>query len=361
VGLFRLLLAMAVVLSHAGVPDPYRLVGGEVAVQAFYVVSGFYMALILTKKYADAPAVFFRNRFLRLFPAYWAVLTATAAWSGMLIATGRDGGYPGFGAARQIGRTMPAVGWLYLAFSNLCIVGQDLSLYLGLSHGRLAWTPDFRSESTPLYRFQLVPQAWSIALELVFYALAPLLVRARLATLWTIIAASIGVRLALISHGLDLDPWRYRFLPSELALFVLGVVAYKTSAARWPDVLTRTGWLQLAGLIAFVVTFGVLPGEAAKYAAFCLLTAAAVPAVFRATSRLPWDRYLGELSYPIYLVHLLVFELVARLRLGTARTRVAGVVATVLAAVLLYECLQKRIDRVRTAALSAAGERTVIP
>jgi peptidoglycan/LPS O-acetylase OafA/YrhL len=289
------------------------------------------------------------------------VLVATAAWSLLLIVAGHDGDYPGFGAAVRAGHSMPIVGWIYLAFSNVFIFGQDLSLYLHLAGDRLAWTSDFRVVEAALYRFQLVPQAWSIALELVFYGLAPFLIRLRLRSLWIIVAASVGVRLWLAARGLDHDPWRYRFLPAELALFVLGIVAYKSSAFRWPRTSRRTGWLQLAALLAFVLAYGWLPGNTAKYVTFCVVTAATIPAVFRVTERVRWDRYVGELSYPIYLTHLLLFEVVARLRLGVNGTRSAGIVVTLVCSAVLYEVVQKRIDRVRSAHLSLVGEQTVIP
>ena len=55
-GILRFILALAVVFVHTGHiygSDFYgtRLMGGVVAVQAFYIISGFYMALILNTKY----------------------------------------------------------------------------------------------------------------------------------------------------------------------------------------------------------------------------------------------------------------------------------------------------------------------
>ena len=60
-----------------------RLMGGVVAVQAFYIISGFYMALILNTKYVGAGAyrVFIGNRFLRIYPVYWVVLILTVVLS----------------------------------------------------------------------------------------------------------------------------------------------------------------------------------------------------------------------------------------------------------------------------------------
>lgn len=63
----------AVAISHAGGLGGYVPMNGDAAVQAFYVISGFYMALVFTEKYsaAETPArTFWISRYLRLAPAY---------------------------------------------------------------------------------------------------------------------------------------------------------------------------------------------------------------------------------------------------------------------------------------------------
>ncbi|MHA2428144.1 MAG: hypothetical protein ACXADB_08990 [Candidatus Hermodarchaeia archaeon] len=51
-GSIRLFLAFAVLMSHAGVCD-IEIIPGHVAVQTFFIISGFYMSLILAQKYGD--------------------------------------------------------------------------------------------------------------------------------------------------------------------------------------------------------------------------------------------------------------------------------------------------------------------
>ena len=51
-GTIRFLLAVSVVVFHAKRPLlGLTLVEGTVAVQLFFIISGFYMALVLTEKY----------------------------------------------------------------------------------------------------------------------------------------------------------------------------------------------------------------------------------------------------------------------------------------------------------------------
>jgi peptidoglycan/LPS O-acetylase OafA/YrhL len=51
---------------------------GNVGVLMFFVVSGFVIAEALDLFYRDQPARFLANRFLRLYPAYWAALPIAA-------------------------------------------------------------------------------------------------------------------------------------------------------------------------------------------------------------------------------------------------------------------------------------------
>ena len=79
-GTLRFLLAMSVAYGHAGNFLGFPLVPGDTAVQTFYAISGFYMALVLNEKYRPESSSYFlfiSNRFLRLFPIYATVLALT--------------------------------------------------------------------------------------------------------------------------------------------------------------------------------------------------------------------------------------------------------------------------------------------
>lgn len=54
-GIIRLLLAAAVVLGHSSPIFGQTLGGGVLAVNCFFVISGFYMAMVLQKKYLRLP------------------------------------------------------------------------------------------------------------------------------------------------------------------------------------------------------------------------------------------------------------------------------------------------------------------
>ena len=77
-GILRTILALAVVVYHSFKIFGLHMCGGQVAVESFYMISGFYMALILNEKYVGIGSYkkFILSRFYRIFPVYWVVLLA---------------------------------------------------------------------------------------------------------------------------------------------------------------------------------------------------------------------------------------------------------------------------------------------
>jgi peptidoglycan/LPS O-acetylase OafA/YrhL len=84
-GLLRFVLAASVIFHHSfpliGIPDPFAAFSrgqasiGSVAVAGFFAISGY----LIAKSGSNSDVVqFMWRRFLRIFPAYWAVLLLTA-------------------------------------------------------------------------------------------------------------------------------------------------------------------------------------------------------------------------------------------------------------------------------------------
>jgi peptidoglycan/LPS O-acetylase OafA/YrhL len=317
-GLVRLLLALAVVAAHAGPPGGVawlEMTGGPASVQCFYVISGFYMALILNEKYVGPGSygVFVRSRLWRLLPMFFVVLAATLLL-GWVLHAGFGITIEPFATWREHGPGMPWSHAFVLAASNVTIVGQDLVNFAAVdpTTHRLFFTPDFHGEVQPGWQFLLVPQAWTIALELAFYALAPLLVRRHALWLAVGVLASLGLRVWLMRHfQVRHDPWTYRFFPTELAMFLAGAFAFRAHRS-----LAARGWLRPSAcamatllLLGLIAGYRLLPGWccSAPYGVPLLaaVTTVLLPWVFHGTRESRVDRAIGELSYPVYLVHYL--------------------------------------------------------
>ena len=366
-GVTRLLLATAVIMAHSGGIFGFKPLGAVAAVQSFYMISGFYMALILTEKYRGPGSyrLFLTNRLLRLYPMYWVVAIASlAVW---LIASAAFG-KPGPLAA---GHDLNWPAHLFVRLTDVFIVGQDLTLFLGVdSDGGLYWTKSFRATPPPyVWQFVLVPPAWSLSIEILFYLIAPFLVRRSTPIIALVMVASLGLR-GYIYFGLDLneDPWIYRFFPTELAFFLAGSLAYRVY--RW--LLTQRPPRSLAlAITAFyllvTLSYQFLPnpeflGVFGKLWPFHALTWLVIPWLFLTSQQSRVDRYIGELSYPLYIVHFWVLWVIP------TGWRFAGVpsesgwvsltvwLGAVICAIGLHHLVGVPLERYRQARVRAAAQ-----
>jgi peptidoglycan/LPS O-acetylase OafA/YrhL len=69
-GLLRLILALTVVIAHSKAAFGLRFTADIGAAEVFFMISGFYISIILDKKYTGEGSytLFLSNRFLYLFP-----------------------------------------------------------------------------------------------------------------------------------------------------------------------------------------------------------------------------------------------------------------------------------------------------
>lgn len=304
-GIIRLLLAIAVIITHSETLFGLHMTGGRIAVQAFYIVSGFYMALVLEEKYLkiqNGYRLFISNRFLRLYPAYWVVLLFTV---GVSIAGGLIvGDYFKLSLYLQQ-NNLHWSSYAYLAVSNAGIFGQDLALFTGFdSSGVLHLMKNFRDSDPRVHEFLLIPQAWTISIELMFYLIAPFLVKLKSRMLFVLAVIAIALRIIAAMQGFDHDPWTHRFFPFELLFFIAGILSWRfyKKIELWSSLRTAG----LVGMILFpvmILFFRQLSFTGFDWIFYALLTLA-LPGIFQITKNNKLDRYLGEYSYPIYIAHL---------------------------------------------------------
>lgn len=345
-GTLRLLLALSVVLFHS-VPFPLTgsdWIGGLIAVESFFVVSGFYMALVLHDAYRGRLRDFYANRLLRLFPLYWAAL-ALYVLAGLV-----EPGINRFAALAAVDAS--PMTWVFVAGANLLLLGSDWMLLFSASPDGLQWAPQIAGQALPLFKYHYLPQAWSLPIELAFYAIAPWLVFHPW-RLGVVALASFALKYTLVySVGLG-DPWLYRVFPLELWLFCLGALAFhalRRLEHRVP--LHGLRWPVLLGLSAFIVLYATGEPKAKyqldslRYAAFMGCLVLALPVLFAGFKDVAWDRWLGELSYPVYLIHLLVIGVVV-----TFDVRIAGdrslpiLLGSVAAAAVMVVVVGRPIER----------------
>jgi len=199
--------------------------------------------------------------------------------------------------------------------SSIFIFGQDLLLFFTINPaiGNFAFTPDFLAEKIQLYKFMFVPQAWTLSLEMVFYLFAPLLVKARNSVLFTIIIASLTARVLTYKYGFISDAWQYRFFPFEIMFFLLGIVSYRIYTNYKQINIPKTAKIIVpVFLLAYIVLFQYIPVNfAIKQWILYVVMVFAIPFLFLLTKHAKIDRELGELSYPVYISHVLIINIMS--------------------------------------------------
>lgn len=265
---------------HFAVLSPFHVIG-YAGVDLFFVLSGFIIAFVHRDWFGQAGRVptFVFRRVWRIFPAYWAALAL-------------------------------GVAWLYFSAGT-----QPLSEKWLERFGRsVALLPDVELQPW-------VGQAWTLSYELAFYAAFALLLllprhrAARVLIAWFAVVCFLNLK----THR-PANPFSVLWFSPLVAEFLAGAAVGWLVRPGW----SRGTWVMLAAAITWIAA-GLLLADRSPYdlqtdlrvrvlvwgVPCALMVAAFASADLHGRRMLPrWLETLGEASYSIYLVHLLVREIV---------------------------------------------------
>ena len=275
-GLLRIILALSVLADHIGAPSRYlHLAGSQAAVEGFFVTSGYLIFLILDTKYSNYRK-FVMSRALRIYPAYLFVLCLYLAWHFIDPAM-----FP-------IHKGLIAV--------NLVLLGLDIFVMQRIA--------SHTSQSGTI----MVGQAWTLSLELYFYILAPFLAKVNKYALVAITSIPLALKFIFLVKSNAGDPFTYRFFPFEIGFFLLGGCSFRF-------LKFNNKWIGFIGLV-FASTWSLF-GQGRSigphnYASmlFPFVIAVALPSL-KSLDQYRLVRGLGNLSYPLYLIHIFMGMLIS--------------------------------------------------
>ena len=318
-GYFRLFLALSVAVRHMGIPYTFFL-RGQVAVISFFIISGFFMALVINGKYHTSGDAgwkwsFYKSRALRVFPVYFVGLALMAGWMA-------SKGHPTVYTANL------GFGYLFqsaMMLMNTFTLGLDWMMLVNVVLLDQVFDPNrvvlFWSLSDTLRSgiYIILPFAWALSTILTFYLLAPFVVKS-LGRILILGLASLALRMAIVFSP-DLFSswgWEYFFSPAHMVFFCMGALAYHLylPIRQWPGA-GRMGMAAMGALFIFFIGSIILEGgvfvgggfdyhDRPQYWLYYIAITLCIPFMIVASKSWAGDRLAGELSYPMYIIHPII-------------------------------------------------------
>jgi peptidoglycan/LPS O-acetylase OafA/YrhL len=344
-GTLRFLLALSVAAIHAAGMFGFAGTGilpGNRAVQIFYMISGFLMTLILTEKYADTPHgnwIFYTNRVLKIFVPYLVILGATVIVC--LVCWTFTGNALQLQSWFDEASHMSLSTWAFGLLTNLFIIGQEWSFLLIYRGGSLLYSLQAFAEPPAAFQFIVILPAWTLSLELLFYAIAPFIVRRHILLIAALALASYFLRWSAYHNGYYSEATNYRFFPFELSLFLYGSLAFRLGKFLPP---IRPKWAVVATVAILIIVFVVGIFLKRQYQIYAVV-GVFLPWLFEFSRLYKWDRALGELSYPLYLVHWPVLGIIALVTRAIEPALIGTMMALPIAAVAIAVAAAGLVNR----------------
>lgn len=341
-GILRFTLALMVLTQHFAsdiAPAPIKqmlfpFALGNIAVFCFFILSGFIICEAYHSNYKERPFAYLQNRIMRIVPTYWAALFLS------ILAHFTIFQY-----------------YEHLSSLDHHHIGADHFDFPNLLKNVFAIVPPIQVHVTET-DYPFIPYAWALQTEMMFYltvffvgAAYPYL--RRLNTwpegYWLALAGYLGIAAAVCVQ--------LQWLPKQLAYgsyFAFGgAVFFLISGHRKAVLVMLPAFFQM--LWHFQTSdaedFTSIPAN--RSGQLAIFIAILISIIALAELRVPhvkFDKWVGELSYPLYLNHYVIGVVVLNTVCEFSnRCLVAGVVSSLLLTWIMFRLVDKPLVKVRRA------------
>ena len=330
-GSLRFYLALSVAFGHSiAYTNETFLLDAHASVTIFFLISGFIITYILLKKYPDQTVLFYKNRFLRIFVPFLFI---------MLII---EGAYFIFGNTPRtyyiLENNYSFSSTLLLFFSNIFLFGSN-------------WVNLLENN---MHEGLIIPQSWSLPIELLFYFFSPFIINAKIKKLLLFIF-SLSLYLILLTLN-KIDFAKYLFL-SNLFFFIIGIYSCKLMIKfnleekfkfnKFLKKFNNYFYFLILFFILFLNYLGFIfeTSNMIIIIFFNFFIALTLPIIFCVSSNLKnhlkeVDNFFGTQSYYIYLTHVFVYLFLLKLNINLFNEKLTYVVTLI---IFSYFCF-KLID-----------------
>jgi peptidoglycan/LPS O-acetylase OafA/YrhL len=178
-----------------------------------------------------------------------------------------------------------------------------------------------------------------------------------------LLIASAIARGLLTASALDIR-WTYCFAPSTFIFFMLGHFARQISY-RNPSLKTGACGAILMVCCLTCLHIGTVGWDGLQFWAATLFFAASLPGIFEATRKSAFLRAVGDLSFPVYLIHLIVITVISSLPIMASLPKSSMIVvpiylaAIIVASIASHWCIEKPISSLMRSAIRHVNDHVI--
>jgi peptidoglycan/LPS O-acetylase OafA/YrhL len=273
------------------------LANGTFAVDVFIMLSGFVVALLITKK-SETYFKYISRRAMRLFPVYVVCLVISI----MVLQLSVD--------------FLTNANWVHPKYLNRLQIFEDTNnhlylhsiLHFFLAHGMIS------DSILPNTAFAIMGQAWSLTLEWQFYIIAPFLLWLLNSKKFLLFFASAVILIFLQPNFQEMFGHR-SFILANIALFLVGIVSFKffeslqsgkdsplVFTMKFAFILLLTASFQyyhfgILSIVPLIIWFLSLTSEVTTNNNLILK-------LTKLVNNARFSLFLGKISYSIYCIHM---------------------------------------------------------